>query len=154
MSDSLRPHGLQHVRPPCPSPTPGVYSNSCPSNRWYHPTISSYVTPFSCLQSCPASGSFHQTFQWIFRTDIHWDWLVWFPCCPRDSRESSQAPQFESINSSALGLFYGPTLTSLNDYWKTYSFEYIDLCQPINVSGFLICCLGLSGLFFQGASIC
>ena len=58
MFDSLRPHGLQHARPPCPSPTPGVYPNSCPSSRWCHPTISSSVFPFSCLQSFPASGSF------------------------------------------------------------------------------------------------
>ena len=59
LSDSLRPHGLQHARPPCPSPTPGVYSNSCPLSRWYHPTISSSVIPFSSrLQSFPASGSF------------------------------------------------------------------------------------------------
>ena len=58
VSDSLRPHGLQHARLPCPSPTPGAYSNSCPSHRWCHPTISSSVVPFSsCLQSCPASGS-------------------------------------------------------------------------------------------------
>ena len=59
MSDSLQPHGLQHARPPCPSPTPGVYSNSCPLSRWWHPTISSSVVPFSSrLQSFPASGSF------------------------------------------------------------------------------------------------
>ena len=58
-SDSLRPHGLQHAMPPCPSPTPGVYSNSCPLRQWCHPTISSSVIPFSsCLQSFPASGSF------------------------------------------------------------------------------------------------
>ena len=59
MSDSLRPHGLQHARLPCPPPTPRTYSNSCPSNWWCHPTISSSVIPFSsCLQSFPASGSF------------------------------------------------------------------------------------------------
>ena len=58
VSDSLWPHGLQHARPPCPSPTPGVYSNSCPLSRWCHPTISSSVIPFSRLQSFPASGSF------------------------------------------------------------------------------------------------
>ena len=59
MSDSLRPHGLQHARLPCPSPTPGAYSNSYSSSRWCHPTISSSVVPFSsCLQSLPASGSF------------------------------------------------------------------------------------------------
>ena len=54
--DSLRPHGL-HTRPPCPSPTPGVYSNSCPLGRWCHTAISSSVGPFSYLQSFPASGS-------------------------------------------------------------------------------------------------
>ena len=59
VSDSLRPHGLQHTRPPCPSPTPRVYSNSCPLSRWCHPTISSSVISFfSHLQSFPASGSF------------------------------------------------------------------------------------------------
>ena len=59
LSDSLRPHGLQHARLPCPSPTPGVYSKSCPLSRWCHPTILSSVTPFSSsLQSFPASGSF------------------------------------------------------------------------------------------------
>ena len=59
VSDSLRPHGLQHARPPCPSPTPGVYPNSCALSWWCHPTISSSVIPFSsCLQSFPASGSF------------------------------------------------------------------------------------------------
>ena len=59
MSDSLWPHGLQHTRPPCPSPTRGVNSNSCPSSQWCHPTISSSVIPFSsCLQSFPASGYF------------------------------------------------------------------------------------------------
>ena len=58
VSDSLRPHGLQHARPPHPSPTPGVYSNSCPLSRWCHPTISSCVIPFSHLQSFAASGSF------------------------------------------------------------------------------------------------
>ena len=59
MSDCLQPHGLQHARPPCPSPTTGVYPNSCPLSRWCHPAISSSVVPFSsCPQSLPASGSF------------------------------------------------------------------------------------------------
>ena len=58
VSDSLRPHGLQHAKPPCLSPTPRIYSNSCPLSRWCHPTISSSVVPFSHLQSFPASGSF------------------------------------------------------------------------------------------------
>ena len=59
VSDSFQPHGLHHSRPPCPSPTPGTYSNSCPLSQWCHPTISSSVVPFSSrLQSFPASGSF------------------------------------------------------------------------------------------------
>ena len=67
VSDSLWPHESQHTRPPCPSPTLGVYSNSCPSTQWCHPTISSSVVPFSsCPQSLPASGSFSmsQLFTW------------------------------------------------------------------------------------------
>ena len=67
ISDSLRPHELQHTRPPYPSPTPRVHSNSCPSSRWCHPAISSSVIPFSsCPQSLPASGSFpmSQLFAW------------------------------------------------------------------------------------------
>ena len=60
-SNSWRPHGLQHTRPPCPSPTPRVYSNSCPLSWLCHPTISSSVIPFSCLQSFPASGSFQMS---------------------------------------------------------------------------------------------
>ena len=140
VSDSLRPHGLQHPRLPCPSPTPGACTNSCPLSRWCPPTISSSVVPFSSrLQSFPASGSFpmtqfftsggnilelqlqHQHFQWIFRTDFLSDGLVWSPCSPRDSQESSPTPQFKSINSSALSFLYSPTLTSVHDYWKNHS---------------------------------
>ena len=59
VSDSLQPYESQHARPPCPSPTPGVHSDSRPSSQWYHPTVSSFVAPFSsCPQSFPASGSF------------------------------------------------------------------------------------------------
>ena len=61
MSGCLRPHGQQRARPPCPLPTPRVYSNSYPSSQWCHPTISSSVVPFSWLQSCPASGSFQMS---------------------------------------------------------------------------------------------
>ena len=67
VSDSLQPHESQHARPPCPSPTPGVHSNSCTSSRWCHPAILSSVVPFfSCPQSFPASGSFpiSQLFAW------------------------------------------------------------------------------------------
>ena len=64
----------------------------------------------------------HQTFQWIFRVDFLYDWLVWSTCCPRDSQEPSPAPQFKSISSSALCLLYGLTSTSVYDYWKDHSF--------------------------------
>ena len=155
VSDSLWPHGLQHARFPCPSPTLGAYSDSCPSSRWCHSTISSSVIPFSSrLQSFPASGSFqmsqvfasggqsmefqlqHQSFQWIFRTDFLWDGLVGSPCSPRDSQESSPTPQFKSISSSVLSFLCSPTLTSLHDYWKNHTFDYTDLCWQSNVSAF------------------
>ena len=145
MSDSLQPHGLQHARHPCPSPTPRVYSNSCPLSQWCHPTISSSVVPFSShLQSFPASGSFpmsqfftsgdqsigvlefqlqHQSFQWIFRTDFLWHGLVGAHCSPRDSQESSPTPQFKSINSSVLSFLQSPTLKSIHDYWKNHSLD-------------------------------
>ena len=81
MSGSLRACGLQHARPPCPSPTPGVYSNSCPLSWWCHPTISSAVIPFSsCLQSFPVSGSFQMS-QFL---RIRWPkyWSFHFSICP------------------------------------------------------------------------
>ena len=70
----------------------------------------------------------HQSFQWIFRVDFLWDWLVWSPCCLWDSQESSPQPRLESINSLALSLLYGPALTSIHDYWKSHSFDYAALC--------------------------
>ena len=104
--------------------------------------ISSSAITFSFyLQSFPASGSFPVS--WLFTSggesigasalasilpiNIQ-DWLVWFPCRPRDSQASSPMPQFKSINSSVLSLLYDPTLTSIHDYWKNHSFGYIDLC--------------------------
>ena len=156
MSDSLWPHVLPHTRLPCPSPSPGACSNSCPLSWWCYPTISSSVFPFSSsLQSFPASESFqisqffasgghsilefplqYQSFQWIFRTDFFWNRLVGSPCCPRDSQESSPTPQFESICSSALSFLYGATLTSIHNYWKNHSFDYIKLCWQNDVSAF------------------
>ena len=68
-----------------------------------------------------------QSFKKIFRVDFLWDLLVWSPCCPRDSQESSPAPQFESMNSFLLSLLYGSTLTSVHDYYKNHSFDYADL---------------------------
>ena len=142
VSDSLRPHGLQHARPPCPSPTPGTCSNSCPSSQWCHPTISSSVVPFSsCPQSFPKSGSFQMSQLFASGGQIigvsastsvlpvntqDWSplgWLVGSPCSPKDSQESSPTPQFESINSSALGFLYSPTFTSIHDYWKYHNLD-------------------------------
>ena len=65
----------------------------------------------------------HQSFQWIFSTDFLKDRLVWSPCSPRDSQESSSTPQFKSINSSALHFLYSPILTSIHDHWKNHSFD-------------------------------
>ena len=142
VSDSLQPHGQQHARPPYPTPTSGSCSNLCPSGRWCHPTISSYVIPFSsCLQFFSASGSFlmSQFFEQggqstgtsaslsILPMNIQdWflkGWLVWSPCSPRDSQESSPTPWFKSINSSVLSFLYGTTLTTIHDYWKNHSFD-------------------------------
>ena len=128
MSDSLQPHRLQHTRLPCPSLTPRACSNSCPSSRWCHPTnhlpLSSPSPPaFNLSQhqglfqwvssSYQVAKGFEfqlqdQSFQWIFRTDILEDWLVW-SCSPSDSQESSPTPQFKSKNSSVLSFVYGPT---------------------------------------------
>ena len=76
----------------------------------------------------------YQSFQWIFKVDFLWDWLVW-SCSPRDSRESSPAPQFKGINSLALVFLYGPALTSVHDCWRNHSFD-LDLCQQSDVSAF------------------
>ena len=114
---TLWPHGLQHARPPCPSPTPGVYSSSCPLNWWCHPSISFSVIPFSShLQPLPASGSFpvSQIFasggqsirvsasSLVLPMSIQ-DWFpLGSPCCPRDSQESFPTPQnFEHHSSKA-----------------------------------------------------
>ena len=142
VSDSLQPHELQHARPPCPSPTPGVHPNSYPSSRWCHPAISSSVIPFSsCPQSLPASGSFpmNQLFAWggqsigvSASTSVlplnaqDWSplgWTGWISLQSRDSQESSPMPQFKSINSSALSFLHSPTLTSIHDYWKNHSLD-------------------------------
>ena len=131
VSNSLRPHELQHARPPCPSPTPRVHSDSCPSSQWCHPAISSSVVPFSSYpQSLPASESFpmSQLFAWGGQsTGVSASASFppkkcqgWSPCSPRDSQESSAIPQFKSISSSALSFLYSPALTSIYDYWKIF----------------------------------
>ena len=143
VSDSLRPHESQHPRPPCPSPTPGVHSDSRPLSQWCHPAISSSVVPFtSCPQTLPASESFpmSQLFAWggqstgvsalasfLPKKSQGWspsEWrLVASPCSPRDSQESSPTPQFKSVNSSALSFRHSPTLTSIHDHWKNRSLD-------------------------------
>ena len=105
VSDSLRPHELQHASPPCPSPTPRVHPNPCASSRWCHPAISSSVVPFSsCPQSVPASGSFpmSQLFAWGGQSIgvsalasvlpvSTWDWsLTWTGCISLQSKGLSR----------------------------------------------------------------
>ena len=142
MSDSLRPRESQHARPPCPSPIPRVYPNSCSSSRWCHPAISSSVVPFSsCPQSFPASGSFQisQLFAWggqstgvsasisvLPRNTQDWsplEWTGWI---------SLQSKGFSRVFSNTIlqkhqffgtQLFYSPTLTSIHDYWKNHSLD-------------------------------
>ena len=142
VSSSLWPRGLQHARPLCPSPTPRVYSDSCPLSWWCHPIISSSVVPFSsCLKSFPASGSFPMSEFFasggqsirisgsasVFPMNIQ-DWFplgltAGSPCSPRDSQESLPTPQFKSINSLALSFLHSPTLTSIHDHWKNHSLD-------------------------------
>ena len=131
VSDSLWPHELQRAMPPCPSPTPGVYSYLCPLSRWCHPTISSSVVPFSShLQSFPASRSFpmNQFFASggqsigvsastsVLPMSIQ-DWFPfrWTGWISSQSKGLSRSPtsQFKSINSSVLSFLYSPTLTSI-----------------------------------------
>ena len=128
VSDSLWPHELQHARPPCPSPTPGVHSYSCPSSQWCHPAISSSAVPFSsCPQSLLASESFQmsQLFTWggqrigvsASASVLLMNIQNWFPLGltgliplqSKDSHESTPTPQFKSINPSVLSFLDSPT---------------------------------------------
>ena len=156
MSDSLRLHGLQHARLPCPSPNLRAYSNSCPLTWWCHPTILSFVIPFSsCLQSFPASGCFPISQLLVSggqsigasasASVLPMNVQGWFPLRLTGlisllskglSKEFSLALQFKSISSLVLSLLYGPTLTSVHDYWKNYSCDYMDICWLSNVSAF------------------
>ena len=141
VSDSLRPHELQHARPPCPSLTSGVHPNPCPLSQWCHPTISSSVVPFSsCPQSVPASGSFQmsqlfasggQSIGVLASTSVFpmntQDWSPlgltgWISLQSKGlSRVFSNTTK--SINSLALSFLYSPTLTSIHDYRKNHSFD-------------------------------
>ena len=161
MSGSLRPNGLPHSRIPCPSLSPRVYSNSCPLSGWCHPTISSSVTLFSsCLQSFPASGSFPMSQLFISGSQsialasvFPMNTQGWFPLGltglislqPKGlSRVFSRTTgEFKSISSLAFSLLHGSVLTSVHDYWKNHSFDYMDFHWQSCLC-FLIGCLGLS----------
>ena len=146
MSDSLWPHGLQHARPPYPSPAPKVYSNSCPLSQWCHLTISSSVVPFSCLQSFPASGSFQMS--QFFTTGgqsigvsasasvppmniqdwLPLRWTGWISLQPKGLSRVFSNTTVLKHQFLALSFLYSPTLISIHDYWKNHSFDYTELC--------------------------
>ena len=128
MSDSLRPSGLQHTRPPCPSPTPGVYSNSCPLSLWCHPTISSPSPPtfnisqhqglFKWVSSSHQVAKVleFQSFQWVFRLiSYRMDWLDLLTV----QETLKSLLQHHSSKPSILWCSAFFMVTSINDYWKT-----------------------------------
>ena len=137
MSNSLWAHGLQHTRPPCSSPTPRVYSNSCLLSRWCHPTISSSIAPFSsCLQYFPASGSFQMSqffasggqsvgvLSFSINPPSEYSGLIFFRMDLFDllavQGTLKSLLQHHSSKASILqrsAFFYSPTLTSIHDYW-------------------------------------
>ena len=163
MSDSLRPHGPQHAKPPCPSPTPGVYPNTfrslpkhmsielvMPSNHLILfrpllllPSIFSGIRVFSNESTLRIRWLKYQSFSFnispsnkLLRTDLIYDGLVGYPCSLRDSQESSPTPQFKNINSLALSFLYIQVFTTIHDYWKNHSLDKIDICWQSNVSAF------------------
>ena len=137
MSDSLWPYEPQHARPPCPSPTPRVYPNPCPSGWWCHPTISSSVVPFSsCPQSFPASGFFQmsqfftsggQRIRVLASPSVlpmntqNWSPLGWTGWISLQSKGLSRVFSNNTVQkhqSLVLSFLYTPTLTSIHDHWK------------------------------------
>ena len=155
MPDSLRLHELQQARPPCPSPTPGVHSDSCPLSRWCHPTISSSVVPFSsCPQSFPASGSFQlsqlftsggqnigvsaSTLVLPMNTQ-DWSplgWTGWISLQSKGLLRVFSNTTVQKHQFLVLSFLYSPTLTSIHDHWKNHSLDWTDLCGQTNVSAF------------------
>ena len=139
VSDSLRPHESQHARPSCPSPTPGVHPDSHPSSQWCHPAISSSVVPFSsCPQSLPASESFpmSQLFAWggqsigvsasasvlpINTQDWSLGWTGWISLQSKGLSRVFCNTTVQKHQFLVLSFLYGPTLTSIHDYWKNHS---------------------------------
>ena len=129
-------HGQQHTRPPCPSPTPGVYSNSSPLSRWCHPTITSSVIPFSChLQYFPASGSFpmrqffpkYWRFSFSISTSNEYSGLIFFRMDRLDllsvQGTLKSLLQHYSSKESVLQCSGFFTLSSIHDYWKNHGFD-------------------------------
>ena len=150
MSNSLQPHGLQHTRLPCPSPYPGICSNLCLSSRWCHPIISSSVGPLLWPSIFPSIKVFSNESTLHIRWPQHWRFsfsislsdkylglvsfrIYWFDLLAVQGtlQEYSPAWQFESINSSTLRFPYGPTLTSVHDYWKNHNLLYKSLAEYI-----------------------
>ena len=142
VSDSLRPHELQHARPPCPSPTTGVHPTSCTLSQWCHPTISPSVIPFSsCPQSLPASGSFqmNQLFtsggqsigvpasaSVLPMNTQDWPplgWTGWISLQSKGLSRVFSSTTDQRINSSALSFLYSPTLISIYDSWKNHNLD-------------------------------
>ena len=146
--NSLRHHWLQHTRLPCTSPSPGVSSSSCSLSQWCHPTISSSVIPFSsCFQSFSASGSFLMSRLFALGGQsiivsasalaLPMNIQDWFPLeltglISLQSKGLSRVfsnTTVQDTNSLVLSFLYDPTLTSIHNYWKICSFDYMDLCQ-------------------------
>ena len=120
MSDCLRPHESQHARPSCPLPTPGVYSNSCPSSRWCHPAISSSVIPFSsCPQSLPASESFpmSQHFVWGGQSTGVWALASFLP--KKSQGWSSEWTGWISLQSKGLSRVFSSTTVQKHQFFDT-----------------------------------
>ena len=150
MSDSLWPHGcsipglsvpVTQVQVHCigdaiqPS-HPLMPSSPSAFNLPQHQGLFQWVSHLYPVTKVLELQLQHQSFQWIFRVDFLKNWLVWSPCSPRDSQESSPAPQFESMSSSVLSLVYDTTFTSVHDYWKNHSFNYMHLCWQSDISSF------------------
>ena len=157
VSDSLQPYGLQHSKLPCPSPTPRAYSDSRPLSRWFYPNISSSVIPFSSQhqglswwsqlfesggQSIGASAS-----ALVLPMNIQ-DWfpLGWTGWISLQSKELSRIFSNTTVQKHQFfgtQLLYGPTLTSIHDYWKNHSWLDRSLSAKWCLC-FVICCLGWS----------
>ena len=121
VSDSLRPRGLQHAKLPCPSPTPGAYSNSCPSSWWYPPLISSSVIPFSShLQSFPASGSFPVS-QFFASGDQHTGVSASASIFPMNVQDwfPSRLTGFISLQSKGLSRVFSNTMVQKHQFFNT-----------------------------------